>query len=112
MDFPAQTPRPPYYAVIFSSLRTDNDAEGYAVMAQRMLELAAEQPGFLGIESVRDGDGQGMTVSYWQTLESIQAWGRHAEHRLAQAAGKAKWYQMFRTRICRVEHETYFPREG
>jgi len=81
-------------------------------MAQCMLELAATQPGFLGIESVRDADGQGITVSYWQTLESIHAWGSHAEHRVAQAAGKAKWYEMFQTRSCRVEHQSYFQREG
>ncbi len=105
MDFLAPTPKPPYYAVIFTSERTADDAAGYEAMAERMLQLGAQQPGFLGIESVRDADGQGITVSYWQTLESIRAWGKHAEHLVAQATGKAKWYEAFLTRIARIEYE-------
>jgi heme-degrading monooxygenase HmoA len=110
MDFLAQTPQPPYYAVIFSSRRTKADAEGYAIMAERMVELAAQQPGFLGIESAHDAGGQGITVSYWQSLEAIHAWGKHVEHRVAQATGKARWYETFRLRISRVEHEGSFER--
>jgi heme-degrading monooxygenase HmoA len=105
MDFPAPTPTPPYYAVLFTSQRTPDDAEGYAAMSERMLELAAQQPGFLGVESVRNADGQGITVSYWRSLESIRVWGRHIEHRVAQATGKARWYELFATRIARVDHE-------
>jgi heme-degrading monooxygenase HmoA len=108
MEFPAPTPRPPYYAVVFSSRRTAADAEGYAVMATRMEELARQQPGFLGIESVRDADGCGITVSYWESLEAVRAWGRHVEHRVAQEQGRVKWYETFRLRICRVEHERLF----
>jgi heme-degrading monooxygenase HmoA len=108
MAFPAQTPPPTYYAVIFTSLRTQADSEGYAAMVERMLERAAEQPGFLGVESVRDAEGRGITVSYWDSLEAIERWGRHAEHRVAQAGGRAKWYEAFRLRICRVERETVF----
>ena len=105
MDFLAATPPPPYYAVIFTSQRTPDDAAGYNVMAARMLELARQQHGFLGIESTRNTDGQGITISYWQSLESIRAWGRHAEHLVAQATGKAHWYEGFLTRIARVEQE-------
>ena len=109
MDFPAATPTPPYYAVIFNSRRTAADSAGYAVMADRMVELAAQQPGFLGLEGVRGTDGQGITVSYWQSLEAIHNWGKHVEHRVAQAAGKPRWYETFRLRICRVEHDNLFP---
>ena len=98
----ADTPEPPYYAVIFSSQRTPGD-NGYDAMAQRMVELAATQPGFLGIESVRDADGFGITVSYFDTLEHIADWKRHAEHREAQARGHREWYQHFELRIARVE---------
>lgn len=35
----ADTPEPPYYAVIFTSTRTPGDS-GYAEMATRMVELA------------------------------------------------------------------------
>src|SRR5690606_12446217 len=68
----ANTPEPPYYAAIFTSRRTDTDG-GYAAMAQRMGELAAQQPGYLGIESVRAADGSGITVSYWDSLDAIAA---------------------------------------
>jgi heme-degrading monooxygenase HmoA len=108
MDFPARTAEPPYYAVIFTSWRTPADAEGYAVTAERMLELAASRLGFLGVESVHAADGQGITVSYWDSLESIRRWGRDAEHRLAQAGGRSKWYAAYRLRVCRVERDDQF----
>ena len=98
----ACTPEPPYFAVIFSSQRTAVD-EGYGPMADRMVELASGQPGFLGVESARGADGFGITVSYWASLEAIAGWKAHAEHRVAQAAGRAKWYGHFELRIARVE---------
>jgi heme-degrading monooxygenase HmoA len=110
MSNPAATPRPPYYAVLFTSRRTDVDEDGYDVMAQRMEELATQQPGFLGVESARGPDGLGITVSYWQSLQAIHAWGRNVEHRVAQAMGKTRWYETFRLRISRVEHEDHFDR--
>lgn len=99
---PARTPAPPYYAVIFSSRRTAVD-EGYAAMADRMLELAADQPGFLGVESARGTDGFGITVSYWASTDAIAAWKANAEHRVAQVTGRRQWYQQFEVRIARVE---------
>ena len=98
----ARTPQPPYYAVIFTSIRTGAD-NGYEVMAQRMVELAAEQPGFLGVESAREEIG--ITVSYWRDPDSIAAWKRHAEHQIAQERGKQDWYSAYKTRICKVERE-------
>ncbi len=98
----ANTPEPPYYAVIFTSLQSD-DLDGYAATAARMLELAAEQPGYLGVESARED--LGVTVSYWQDLESIKRWKAQAEHREAQRQGKDRWYSSYRTRIARVERE-------
>lgn len=101
----AQTPEPPYYAVIFSSQLT-SDLIGYSEMASRMEVLAAEQPGFLGIETARESVG--ITVSYWQDLESIKKWKANAEHQLAQKLGREKWYSSFKTRICRVERDYGF----
>ncbi len=98
----ANTPPPPYYAVIFTSLRTDYQ-QGYADTAKRMVELAALQPGFLGAESVRDAEGLGITVSYWQDEAAIAAWKQQAEHRLAQERGKRDWYAGYRVRIAKVE---------
>lgn len=98
----ADTPTPPYYAVIFTSLRTDVE-EGYDDTAEHMVTLAAEQPGFLGVESARDG--LGITVSYWESLEAIRAWKNHAAHKLAQKMGWEKWYSAYKTRICKVERD-------
>lgn len=97
----AQLPQPPYYAVIFPSQRTPGD-QGYGAMAQRMTELASEQPGFLGIESARDTTGFGITVSYWSSLEAIAAWREHAEHQVAQETGKRQWYEHYEIRIAKV----------
>jgi len=95
-------PIPPYYAVIFSSHRTDGD-NGYAEMAERMAELAAQQPGYLGMESAREG--LGITVSYWESLEAIRNWKKNAEHQEAQRLGHQQWYSSFRVRIAKVERE-------
>lgn len=98
----AKLPAPPYYSVIFSSQRTPGE-NGYAQMADRMLELAAQQPGFLGVESVRGADGFGITVSYWATLEAIAQWRADAEHQVAQQTGQSLWYGHYELRIARVE---------
>ena len=98
----AHTPKPPYYAVIFSSQRNEDDSD-YGVVADRMVELAAEQPGFLGIEHCRDGDGFGITVSYWADEAAIAAWRAHAEHSVARQRGRSLYYQQFELRVARVE---------
>lgn len=98
----AHTPEPPYYAVIFTSQRVAGD-RGYGAMAERMLELAAQQPGFLGVESVRDASGTGITVSYWTSEDAIKNWKANAEHRIAQEAGRKTWYADYRLRIAKVE---------
>ncbi|MDB5986185.1 MAG: hypothetical protein JWR16_1238 [Nevskia sp.] len=98
----AKLPEPPYYSVIFSSRRSGAEG-GYERAANRMLELAATQPGYLGVESARDGDGFGITVSYWSSLEAISAWKANAEHLSAQQAGQRRWYAHYELRIARVE---------
>lgn len=102
----AQTPPPPYFAVIFTSFRTDSDGENYSQTADQMVELAEQQPGYLGHESARDG--LGITVSYWESLESIRAWKANTEHLFAQKMGRERWYAAYKTRICRVERDYGF----
>ncbi len=102
MSLIAKTPKPPYYAVIFTSLRTEED-EGYEEMAVKMLGLASKLPGFLGFESAREDVG--ITVSYWSDLESIKSWKANVEHKVAQRLGHEKWYSSFKTRISRVERD-------
>ena len=98
----ANTPEPPYYAVIFTAQRTGGD-HGYGAMAERMMELALAQPGCLGAESTRDADGLGITVGYFRDEASIAAWREHAEHLVAQRLGRERWYSHYELRIARVE---------
>lgn len=102
-DLFAKLPEPPYYAVIFSSQRNADDEAGYAAAAQRMLELAAQQPGFLGAESARGVDGFGITVSYWASERDIGAWKHQAEHAATRAHGRKHWYEHFELRVAKVE---------
>jgi heme-degrading monooxygenase HmoA len=99
----ANTPEPPYYAVIFTSQRNGADAEGYAEAAAAMETLAAQQPGYLGIESVRGADGVGMTISYWRSEADILSWKHHAEHAAIRNRGRRDWYTRYITRVARVE---------
>ena len=92
----------PYYAVIFTSIRTDVD-NGYKQTSDRMMQLAAKQPGFLGVESAHDD--MGITISYWKDEESIRLWKANAEHMSAQEHGRMEWYSAYRTRVCKVERE-------
>ncbi len=116
----ASTPEPPYFAVIFTSVRRreeDAQANGeanvaYGRTAAEMERLAREQPGFLGIESARDADGVGITVSYWASREAIAAWRAHGEHRMAQRAGRSDWYGAYALRVCEVTSARGWAREG
>ena len=105
----AGTPDPPYFAVIFSSTRTSVD-DGYGAMADAMEAMAAQQPGFLGVESSRNAAGFGITVSYWASEDAIAAWKANARHRVAQAGGHQKWYEHFEARVARVERAYAGPR--
>lgn len=101
----ATTPIPPYYAVIFTSIKVGAD-EGYSRTARLMDELAKQQPGYLGIESAREEIG--ITVSYWKDLDSIRNWKLQVDHQVAQKLGREKWYSQYKTRICLVERDYGF----
>ncbi len=98
-------PQKPYYAVIFTSLRTPGDG-GYAEMAVEMEELARKQPGFLDFESARDG--LGISISYWESLEDIANWKAQLDHKEAQRKGIQQWYSWYKVRVCRVDREYEF----
>ena len=104
----ANTPAPPYYAVIFTSTRS-GDNSGYDAMSDAMVSLAAQQPGFLGMESAHGS--LGITVSYWDSLDAIAAWKQNSAHLVAQQRGREVWYQEFKTRICRVERDYAYNKE-
>ena len=104
----AKTPPPPYYAVIFTSIRTPLD-QGYHEMAEAIIKLAAQQKGFLGVESARNE--LGITVSYWESLETIKQWKENVEHQIAREKGRSLWYQTFTVRIAKVEQDYRFEKE-
>ena len=110
----AALPKPPYYAVIFSSMRREGGEadDGYGAAAERMVELARSQPGFLGVESARDAEGFGITVSYWASEDAIRAWRQHAEHAATRARGRAAWYARFELRVAKVERAYGWERDG
>lgn len=107
MDKIVKTPEPPYYAVIFTSVRTDGD-NGYSKMGDEMVALVSKQPGFIGYDSVRGADGFGITVSYWESLDAIKRWKDDPTHQIAQRMGKEIWYKSFATRVCKVERDNFF----
>lgn len=108
----ASLPKPPYYAVVFSSQRNGQDDAGYGAMAERMVELAQQQPGFLGMESTRGVDGFGITVAYWESEAAILGWRQHAEHTAAREQGRRDWYDHFELRVARVERAYGWDREA
>lgn len=99
----AKTPAPPYFAVIFSSIKSDN-LHNYSVVAKQMLELASQQEGFLGVESASTNNF-GITVSFWRDIDSIKKWKENSEHKIAQEQGKTQWYKNYKIRICKVERD-------
>ena len=101
----ANTPKPPYYAVIFTSIKID-DAIGYSKMSDKMVALVKLQEGFLGMEAARNEIG--ITVSYWESLEAIKKWKNNFEHAEAREMGRSTWYKNFKVRICKVERDYEF----
>ena len=101
----SNTPPPPYYAVIFSSVRT-NDNEGYAEMNALMNELALQQDGFLGMENASSEIG--ISISYWRDVETIKRWKDDLDHQKAQREGQKRWYSQYKVRIAKVERDYDF----
>ena len=99
----ARTPKPPYYAVIFSSTRAADDGAAYGETAERMVQLAQQQPGYLGVETTRGAHGFGITVSYWESEAAIVAWKQQLEHSEARRQGREHWYQHYELRVAKVE---------
>ena len=100
----AKTPKPPYYAVIFTN-QMSSATDGYGAMADKMFDLAMEQEGCFGAESTRDADGFAITVSYWKDEASIANWKAVAKHLVAQKMGMDVWYEHYSLRVAKVERD-------
>ena len=97
-----------YFSVIFTAQRTLSDEDMYSLTSERMVELAQQQPGFLGLESVRGEDGIGITVSYWRDRAAIRAWRIDVEHLAAQQMGRQEFYSWYHIRVAEVvAHRTF-----
>lgn len=107
----ARTPAPPYYAVIFTSIRTAIE-ENYIETNDRLFEMLKTFPGYLGAESARNEEGLGITVSYWQDLDAIKQWHLHPDHIEAQENGRKKWYKHYKIRVCKVDREYEFIKDS
>src|SRR6478672_6812469 len=102
MPFISKTPKPPYYAVIFTSINADVDHTEHTEMYQRMVKIAQNYQGYLGIEPARNPDGSGVAAVYWRDHESILAFARDPEHLIAKKKGREIWYSHYFIRICKV----------
>lgn len=105
MSFISKTPKPPYHAVIFTSINADVDHTEHVALSKRMLEIAQGMDGYLGMEAARNPDGTGVTAVYWRDEVSILAFARDPEHRVAKKKGREIWYSHYLIRICRVERD-------
>jgi heme-degrading monooxygenase HmoA len=108
----AKTPKPPYYAVVFTSINADVDHTEHTKMYQRMVEIAESYEGYIGIEPARNADGSGVAVIYWKDLATIQAFARHPEHIVAKKKGREIWYTHYLIRVCKVERDYGRPEES
>jgi len=96
-------PKPPYYVVIFTSIRTEGDEEAYQELAAQMVELASSQPGYLGFDHFQQGKQKSVSISYWQDEDALLNWKKVTEHQAAQKQGRDQWYQWYKTEVARVE---------
>lgn len=110
----ASLPEPPYYAVIFTSLRPAgaDEEDDYLEVSRRMAELAKTMPGYLGFEAARGEGGVGIGVSYWESEEAIANWKRQTEHLEAQRRGVSEFYEAFTLRVAKVERQQEWGRGG
>ena len=104
----ANTPKPPYYAVIFTSKRSNLGKKEYQSMTKQLEVILVDHPGYLGAESVRDEKRLGITVSYWSSLPDIEEWKQNDKHKRAQELGRKEWYECYMVRVCKVEREYSF----
>lgn len=95
-------PAPPYYAVVFSSHK-HTPRDGYQEMDDATMHAAERMPGYLGHQSVSNGD-RTLFISYWQDEQAIAGWRDNDLHRSAKQQGKAEWYDRYDIQICRVEY--------
>lgn len=105
----SETPPPPYWVVVFTTVRTPTDPEGYAAASAEMWQLVREQPGYLAMDSVYGAGGKGIIVAYFTTEEAMREWGANAKHRAVQKMGREKWFETYRIRIGKIERDNAFP---
>ncbi|MFF1447524.1 antibiotic biosynthesis monooxygenase family protein [Streptomyces sp. NPDC058274] len=106
---PVAAHEPPYYAVVFTSVRTE-ESDGYGETGERMEELVRGVPGFLGMDHARTPGGLSITVGYFKDEAALQQWRSDAEHRAAQRRGRAEWYERYTLHVAKVERSHGYER--
>ena len=87
-------------AVIFKATIAEIDDE-YFTTATQLKDLAISKYGCLDFVSVTEGNEE-IAISYWQTMQQIQAWKNDPQHLHAQTLGRDKWYKSYKVEICEV----------
>ncbi len=105
MTFIKALPKDNFYAVIFSSTKSEN-LEGYREMDEMTMDLASKQEGYLGYESLSH-ENKTIFISYWENRKAIENWRQHAIHLMAKEKAQ-QWYQRYLSQICLVESSHHF----
>jgi heme-degrading monooxygenase HmoA len=74
-----------------------------------MYELATQMPGFISYKDYVAEDGENLSLVHFDTLEHLEAWRTHPEHRQAQERGRAEFYSEYCVQVCQLLRESKFP---
>jgi heme-degrading monooxygenase HmoA len=89
------------FLVVFRNRkRADIDYPAYEAEADRMLELAQAQPGYVSFKSYVADDGEVLALSEWEDEAAARAWGQVAEHRAVQQRGRSTYYEDYTLFAC------------
>jgi heme-degrading monooxygenase HmoA len=94
-----------------SRLREETLAE-YGPMAEQMERLASSMPGFVSLKSFAADDGERVTIVEFESEKDQDAWRDHTEHRIAQAAGRDRFYSAYKIQVCAPIRTRDFERQG
>jgi heme-degrading monooxygenase HmoA len=91
------------YVVIFRSTRKIDDGQLYLEWSEKMEKLVKSIDGYKQHFGFRDADTrEGVTISYFSSLEAISQWKSLADHKTAQQLGRDSFYEEYSVQVCEV----------
>ena len=69
-------------------------------LGPKMLDLARSMPGFVSFESFAADGGERVSIIEFDTMEHLEAWRDHPEHKKTQQLGRDEFYSEYRLQIC------------